>query len=437
MFLERKEEEKPHKGSVFAGYDLGERYTQISYCFFEEGDVETVAPVMGTKQYNIPFMLCKRKGTNQWLYGKEAVKSSEEEDMFPVEGLLTLAREGGEIEVDGESYDPAALLTLFIKKSLGLLSIIAPPENISAFMFTVDGMDDRMVEILLHVAANLNLKTERVYFQSHTESLYSFMLHQPSQLWAYQVVICEHDGRYLKTYRMECNKRTTPIVALIEEASYETLVVPMEEEPEDVKKDAFRLADERFLGILENLCEGHVVSSAYLLGDGFREEWHKRSLQFLCRNRRVFQGNNLFSKGAVYSLMEKFSPSEAGQTHIFLGKDKLKANIGMHVLRQGKESYYALLDAGEIWYGLHKSCEILLGEEKSLSFVVTPLTGKNAETRTVPLTGARETGAPFTRYAIEVDMASHDTVRVVVTDLGLGEFFPSRGQRWEETFQIS
>ena len=437
MFLERKEEEKPHKGSVFAGYDLGERYTQISYCLFEESDVETVAPVVGTKQYNIPFMLCKRKGTNQWLYGKEAVKSSEEEDMFPVEGLLTLAREGGEIEVDGESYDPAALLTLFIKKSLGLLSIIAPPENISAFMFTVDGMDDRMVEILLHVAANLNLKTERVYFQSHTESLYSFMLHQPSQLWAYQVVICEHDGRYLKTYRMECNKRTTPIVALIEEASYETLVVPMEEEPEDVKKDAFRLADERFLGILENLCEGHVVSSAYLLGDGFREEWHKRSLQFLCRNRRVFQGNNLFSKGAVYSLMEKFSPSEAGQTHIFLGKDKLKANIGMHVLRQGKESYYALLDAGENWYELHKSCEILLGEEKSLSFAVTPLTGKNAETRTVPLTGARETGAPFTRYAIEVDMASHDTVRVVVTDLGLGEFFPSRGQRWEETFQIS
>ena len=437
MFLGTKEDGKPHKGDVFVGYDLGERYAQISYCLFGEGDVETVAPVVGTKQYNIPFMLCKRKGTNQWVYGKEAVKSAGEEEMCPVEDLLSLARKGAEIGLDGESYDPVALLTLFIRKSLGLMSFIVPVEHIGAILFTVDKMDDRMVEILLQVAANLQVKTEHIYFQSHTESLYSFMLHQPSQLWAYQVVICEHDGRYLKTYRMECNKRTTPIVALIEEASYETLVVPMEEEPEDVKKDAFRLADERFLGILENLCEGHVVSSAYLLGDGFREEWHKRSLQFLCRNRRVFQGNNLFSKGAVYSLMEKFSPSEAGQTHIFLGKDKLKANIGMHVLRQGKESYYALLDAGENWYELHKSCEILLGEEKSLSFVVTPLTGKNAETRTVPLTGARETGAPFTRYEIEVDMASHDTVRVVVTDLGLGEFFPSRGQRWEETFQIS
>lgn len=437
MFLERKEEEKPHKGSVLAGYDLGERYAQISYCLFGQGDVETVAPVVGTKQYNIPFMLCKRKGTNQWLYGKEAVKSSGEEDMFPVEDILSLAVKGEQLEIDGESYDPVALLTLFIKKSLGLLGLISPLENIAAFMFTVDGMNDRMVEVLLQVAANLNLKTERIYFQSHTESLYSFMLYQPSQLWAYQVVICEHDGRYLKTYRMECNKRTTPIVALIEEASYETLVVPLEDEEEAVKEDAFRLADERFLAILEEMCEGHIVSSAYLLGDGFREEWHKKSLQFLCRNRRVFQGNNLFSRGAVYSLLEKFDPSEAGQTHIFLGEDKLKANIGMRVLRQGKESYFALLDAGESWYELHKSCELLLGKEKTLSFVITPLTGKNAETRAIPLAGARETGAPFTRYALDVSMASPDTVRVKVTDLGLGEFFPSVGQTWEESFCIS
>lgn len=151
----------------------------------------------------------------------------------------------------------------------------------------------------------------------------------------------------------------------------------------------------------------------------------------------MFQGNNLFSRGAVYSLLEKFEPSEAGQTHIFLGEDKLKANIGMRVLRQGKESYFALLDAGESWYELHKSCEILLGEEKTLSFVITPLNGKNAETRTIPLAGARETGAPFTRYALDVSMASPDTVRVAVTDLGLGEFFPSVGQTWEESFCLS
>lgn len=436
MFLERKESDKPHKGNVFVGCDLGERYAQISYCFFEKSEVETFSPVAGTKQYNIPAMLCKRKGTKQWLYGREAAESAGEEEMLPVEGLLALAREGKELTLDGEAFDPTALLTLFVRRSLGLLGMIAPVEEIDAFMVTVEHMDDRMVEVLLQVAANLNLKTDRIFFQNHTESLYAYMLHQPSELWAYHVLICEHDGSRLRTYRMACNKRTTPIVTLIEEQLFETLPLPGADETETVKEDAYRLADERFLEILQDLCEGRIVSSAYLLGEGFREEWHRESLRFLCKNRRVFQGNNLFSQGAVYSLLEKWSPSEAGKEHIFLGEDKLKANIGMHVLRRGKESYYALLDAGESWYELHKTCEILMGEDKTISFVITPLTGRNPQTKEITLSGAKKTDAPFTRYELEVSMASADTVQVVATELGLGEFFKTDGRKWEESFQI-
>lgn len=109
----------------------------------------------------------------------------------------------------------------------------------------------------------------------------------------------------------------------------------------------------------------------------------------------------------------------------------------MRLLRRGKESYYALLDAGENWYELHKSCEILLREDdRTISFVITPLTGKNPQTKEITLTGAKNTGAPFTRYVLEVSMASADLVQVVVTDLGLGEFFKADGRKWEESFSI-
>lgn len=436
MFLDKKEENKLHNGSVLVGYDLGEQYSQISYCIYGQGDVEMVATVVGTRQYNIPTMLCKRKGTNQWYYGKDAVKHREEEDMFPVEGLLTLAKKGEKIELDGETYDPVALLTLFMKRSMTLMNLIASVDNIDAIMFTVDELDDRMVEVLAQAAANLNLKTSRIYFQSHTESFYYFVLHQPSELWNYQVLACEHNGMRLKTYRMECNKRTTPIVVLIEEQTYETLVIPLESEEEGIRQDAYQMADERFLGILQKMCEGRIVSSAYLLGDGFRAGWDERSLQFLCRNRRVFRGNNLFSRGACFGLLEKLEPSEAGQKHVFLGKDKLKSNIGMNVLRQGRESYFALLDAGENWYEIRKECEFLLGKEKELAFVITPLDGKNREIKEIPLKSLGTGGAPYTRYRLEVSMCSADTVQMKVTDLGFGEFFPASGQVWEERFQV-
>ncbi|MBP3475311.1 MAG: hypothetical protein J6K48_03200 [Lachnospiraceae bacterium] len=436
MFLDKKEESKLHNGSVLVGYDLGEQYSQISYCIYGQGDVEMVATVVGTRQYNIPTILCKRKGANQWYYGKDAVNHREEEDMFPVEGLIALAKKGETVELDGETYDPVALLTLFIKRSMTLLSLIASIENIDGIMFTVDELDDRMVEVLAQAAANLNLKTSRIYFQSHTESFYFFVLHQPPELWNYQVIACEHNGMRLKTYRMECNKRTTPVVVLIEEQIYETLVLPEESEEETIREDAYRLADERFLGILQKMCEGRIVSSAYLLGDGFRAGWDERSLQFLCRNRRVFRGNNLFSRGACYGLLEKLDPGEVGQKHVFLGKDKLKSNIGMNVLRQGRESYFALLDAGENWYEVQKECEFLLGNEKEIAFVITPLDGKNRVIKEIPLKNAGVSGVSYTRYRMEVSMCAPDTVQIKVTDLGFGEFFPASGQVWEERFQV-
>ena len=267
MFLDRKEGKKLHKGSVLVGYDLGEQYSQISYCIYGQEDVDTVATVVGTKQYNIPTMLCKRKGVNQWFYGKEAVKNAGEEDMVPVEDLLALAGKGEDIELDGESYDPVALLTLFVRRSMALMNFIAPVEKVDAIMFTVEEPDDRMVEILSQVSANMGLRTSHIYFQSHTESFYAFVLHQPAELWYHQVIACEHDGLRLKIYRMECNKRTTPVVVLIEEQMYETLVIPGEDEEETLRQDAYQLADERFLGILQSMCEGRMVSSVYLLGD--------------------------------------------------------------------------------------------------------------------------------------------------------------------------
>lgn len=435
MFLERKEEGKLHKGSVLVGYDLGEKYSQISYCVYGQEEATTIATVVGTKQYNIPTMLCKRQGVNQWFYGKDAVKNMDEEGMLPLGGLLSLAKKGEEIELDGETFDPVALLTLFLKRSMTLMNFIATVEKIDAIMFTVDELDDRMVEVLAQAAANLGLKTPHIYFQSHTESFYSFMLHQPPELWNYQAMACEHDGVRLKIYRMECNKRTTPIVVLIEEQIYETLVIPEETEEEVVREDAYRMADERFLGILRKMCEGRIISSVYLLGDGFRAEWDKQSIQFLCHNRRVFRGNNLFSRGACYGLQEKLEPSETGSKHVFLGKDKLKSNIGMNVLRQGKESYYALLDAGENWYEVEKECEFLLEGDRELEFVVTPLTGKDIETKVIPLSGGNK-DAPYTRYRMEMAMSAPEIVQIKVTDMGFGELFPASGQVWEESFTV-
>ena len=58
----------------------------------------------------------------------------------------------------------------------------------------------------------------------------------------------------------------------------------------------------------------------------------------------MFQGNNLYSKGACYGLLERLNPSKEWKDYVYLGADKLKANIGIKALRRGEDSYYALLN---------------------------------------------------------------------------------------------
>jgi len=405
-----------NSGKVIVGYDLGNNFSQISYSLSDSDEAETLSQVAGTEHYNIPTVLCKRSGVNQWFYGREALRYGAEQEGIQVDNLLSLALDGEPVLVDGESLDPVALLTLFVKRSLGMLSQVTSPDKINAMMITCQVLDHRMLEVLSQVVAGLNLKTDKVFFQSHTESYYNYMLSQPEELRAYQSVLFFHDNGCVRVYRMECNRRTTPVVVFIEEDEYP---FPQRE-------------DSAFLKIAEEVCEGRLVGSVFLIGDGFEREWMQESLRYLCRKRRVFQGNNLFSKGAVCGMQERLR-ADAGKKYVLLNHDKLKANIGMEILRQGEESYYALLDAGVNWYEAETEMEFYLQDGGEVSLVITPLTGRNGKLAQITLEDAPET---VTRFRGRFYMEAENMLAVEIEDEGLGEIRPATGRIWKETIEL-
>ena len=95
---------------MIIGYDLSYDYAQISYCR-QNGEVpETFALVNGTRQYNIPVCLFKRREVNQWFLGKEAVAFSKQEEGTLLTGLLQAALEQEEIYIGEEAFESIALL---------------------------------------------------------------------------------------------------------------------------------------------------------------------------------------------------------------------------------------------------------------------------------------------------------------------------------------
>ncbi len=420
------------------GYDLGEEVSQISFLASDSDLPETLSILAGAELYNIPTILCKRLEVNQWFYGKEAIARIENEDGIKVDHLIEKARTGERINVDGIGYDPVSLLTLFVKRTLSLLSMEMSMDMVDAIVFTTEIMDGRMIEVLSEVTGALALPVKNVYYQSYEDSLYHYMLYQPEEVIGQAVLAFNYHFGEVTIYDMRLNHRTSPVVVTIEKKTDERLMIPdlkLSDNP-DKRKDEKAKLDLEFLGLSEEMTEGRIVNSVFLLGDGFKEQWMHKSLEYLCRTRRVFQGNNLFSKGASIAAREKVSPSERLDKYVLLDASKLKSNVGIMVRKQGQEAYHALLDAGENWYDVGTSLDLILELEAYIDIVITPLTGGEKSVHRIELTDLPMRPARTSRIRMKIKMKSADKAIVQLEDMGFGELFESSHKVWTEEVSI-
>jgi len=415
---------------LIVGYDLGWDYAQISYCT-AGSQVETVSSVAGAESFSIPTVLCKKVGVNQWFYGKEAIQYAKEKQGILVDNLLQLALDGEPVQIDGTEYAPVALLTLFFKRSLGMLSSAAGTEKIEALMITCDRMDDQVREMLDQVAGNLRLKTEKIAYQSHQESYYHYLTHQQGELWKEPSILFDYRGNKMTCYRMECNKKTKPVVTFIHREEEE---FPSRASLSAKAEIGDQILDDTFLDLAQEKIGLGRVASVYLIGDDFSEDWLKTSLKFLCDRRRIFMGNNLFCKGACYGMLERIHPSGVSKEYVFLGEDKLKSNVGMSVMRQGNSSYLALLDAGTDWKQATANVEFYLKENKAVEFIITSLVGGGKTTIPVELEDA--TG-DVARISMTLTMKDENLIHARFVDLGFGEFRPAENRTWEKDVSLN
>ena len=390
-----------------------------------EQAVETYSVVVGEEQYQIPFCMFKRKGINQWFVGKEVELFKNEEEGTLLENLFSLVMEEETIMIEDEEFETVALLALYVKRTLAMPAMCYRMDQIAGITFTVPVLNKETLVILKKMEALLNLKNVTIFFQGREESIFQYMLHQSLELRKEQVTVFDGNAKEFNCFLLHQNEHTTPVVVLSNELSYAKL------EGDDESRDA---------AFLEIIMERQIpdFSAIFLIGDLFKGNWCQKSLQELCRNRRVFKGNNLYSKGACYTTMDRLNKNtKNSEDIIFLGRDKLKTNIGMQVKRNGEDSYLAILNGGENWYECKKEFQIILSEGNSLHLIVTPLDGRNIQKLEIVLDGLKERPRNMTRLQIVTSMIDENTMQVEVEDMGFGDFYPASHMKFREQINLA
>ena len=404
-----------HNGnSYYIGIDLNDSYAMVSFFQQNMKEPETVSTVAGSEEFQIPLVLARRKSIGKWYYGDEARRLSKSGEMVCIDQLLKRALNSEKIVIDDDSFMAEELLALFLKKVMELPSKLGNPSSFDRLVICVDRLTKENVSMFYGMAVRLGINSRQLTVIDRKESFYYFALNQDNSLWLHDVVMFMQEKESIFFYSLKRDLRTTPQVVSIDESISYTLD----------KNDK----DKSFLDIINESFKNQIISTVFLVGDTFAEGWMKQSVALLCKGRRVFMCNNLFTKGACYAAATR--DKEAEWPFVYMGENEMKFNLSLKVHDKGELSFYNLISAGSNWFESKGQCEVIISGSYEVDFWKQLPKSREAKIETLRLTDMPPRPDRATRIRITATPVSDDRIDIEIKDLGFGEIFMSSGKVW-------
>ena len=461
------------------GIDLTDRFCQLSYLNTRRLaagiDPHTFSYVTGREEFNIPAAAFCNPQTGEWVYGNEAYQRAADHGREPLTHLLALA--AGEMQENANAQSGATTLSSanaqsgattlssanaqsgantqgsanaqsgatklsaenaqdgeytriligFMKYCLSLLSVEVTAEEIEGVTFTTAVMDRSHARVLKMVADTLYPELDKISFEEHLKSFYHYVLMQDEEQRRQSILLVDGwSDAEIVLQSLSLNKKTRPIVCFPGERR-----LRVSADLEAAEKDRILYSS------VHEWMQEKEFSAAYLTGEALGGGWMKDSLNLICRGRRAFQGDTLYSKGAAYSTMAACGLASRADKYFYLSSDALRCNVGMQCLKKGRTVYQALLDAGTEWYDAASQIDIILEDGDEIILQQTPVDSGNPREIAVKLENMPQRPKATTRLRVRLSMTAADRMRIEVEDMGFGEIFPSSGMKWEQEIAIN
>ena len=415
------------------GIDMGETGCQISCLntrrLSADMDPVTFSHVPGGEAFEFPYA-----AADGWR--EETEKGSGPDRSRPV-------------SLPSEEEEPAVLATEnFLRYCFHCLRRELLPEEIEAVTFTAEQMDERTSGLIERAVGRILPDLDQVRFEDHVHSFYHYILMQDEEQRRESVMLVDGSGsEKIRIVTLSFNKKTKPIVCIPEETemSLSEYAEGENAQGEKAEEDGDKPSgdgngqnpDAALSQIVEPLIRSRKYSASYLTGDALKGGWMKRSADLICKGRRAFQGDNLFSKGAAYGAMIAGGLASRANRYFYLGKDALRCGIGIRCTRKLRDVICPLLDAGTDWYDARAAIDVIVEEGNEITLVQTSLDRGSSREITVLLENLPERPPRTTRLRITLSMSAADRMLLEAEDLGFGEIFPSSGMKWEQEIMIN
>lgn len=405
--------------SIYFGIDLGKKNTILSFFDDSKKEPESVSTIMGSKEYQIPTVIAKRIGIEQWFYGKEAKEILQIGNVSEIFDLVSKALNDEEVILDDKNYKARDLFCMYLNYLLSISGLPYTKEYNSFLIITVPTLSTDVIELCSLIAKNLNIDENHIFIIDYMEAFYYYALNQEKETYLKNVILFECDSEEVKYDIMTLNREKSPIYV-------------------DVKSGIKMLQGEKkdtaFYNILTNMDALRNSSSVYLVGEGFDGGWMQDSMKYLLSGRRVFIGKNLYSKGACFYGYIK--NEHIPWNYFYIGNNELKLSVSLKVTENNEMKFYVLQKMGENWFKSKSECEVILIGDNEIDFWVQRVNKRENKIEKIVLTELPKRETATTRLKISSKAVSDKEVVVNISDLGFGEISPSSGLKWKYKIKV-
>ena len=386
---------KTENNLISVSIDLCRDYTQIAYCMGNMAEPDSVSTIAGEQKYLIPTEIGKLNNIDEWCIGDDALLREKNGEAMLADDILKTILSEKSIVIGDNTYMGYEVLKHFFEGLFKILKTnyhIVQPDYISV---TVEYPDRILV------------------------------------IWVNDVLIFDFTKHQFLVRLLTTVRARVPQPVIVEEMD-----MTQKFRMSDLQTEQGRLEmDTKFLELLKKLCSKHIVSAVFLTGVGFYEKWMEDSIRFLCSKRRVFQGYNLFVKGAGYANLSEIGIGNA-DSYQFVCSGRTLVNIEVEVEKEDKNIPVILSKAGTNWYEAGARAEGILDYSKELRLKIVSSLSKSEKEVVIDLCGFPPRPNKTTRIEIVLAYRNDRQCIVVVKDLGFGDFFKSSEEMVKKVIDI-
>lgn len=398
------------------GYELNQTYGQISY--WGEGQSEPQTVELMAEKYQLPMLLAFREDC--WYVGSEARRMQAHKEGVVIDDLYQKAVRHEKVVIAQRSYEAVWLLAKYIELTL---RDFLP---IKKLVFTLPKLNVDIVNMFKGIGQRIGVAKADVMVLDNKESFFNYMFYQPKELWQYEAALFYCDRYEVRAYMLRKLRtgfcKGANVFVTVEEVANAQMkelaaIYPV------LNVDRARDADAQFKQFIQGVFNKKLVSSVFLVGEGFENNWYPASLKVLCNGRRAFLGNNLYSKGACYAGHRQTLGYKEGP--VYLDETKMTEQICLRVRSKGQEEWMPITSWGSHWYEADTQMEVLMQEPSDVEIHVESLANSKVQVYTVPMDALPKRSDYSIRLQIQVMFVDENTCRICFRDMGFGEFYPA------------